>query len=379
MDTLDKNGSYSSHDKERSNPNKRISAYYLNIIFLCIMALVSLSLCVLLFIRIQRLEKVISRQQGADMSSFNANDRLYTQTEYDRAVMQARAAERRAILLQVQASLESGNTTVTMLRELFPETVVVMHEGRYYFYPLQGSLGLNQIRRGSFGIGESGAMTYLGDRRDVSLTHGIAVSELTGEIEWEKVEEDQIGFAMLHAGGLVREEDESEEGSEEAYFVQDERVEQYLTGIAQSEIRPGLYVDLNAASPEEAVTEAERAVSLFEEAGLQEGVIAASIVVPDSGDPLSVMSRTEWSDCAEAFCSAVREAGYTPVLCGNLASFHMLLELSRFEDCSKWITGMTDPAYYPYAYRYWEYSEAGTVSGIENSVRLLIQVQIQGQ
>ena len=54
MDTLDKNGSYSSHDKERSNPNKRISAYYLNIIFLCIMALVSLSLCVLLFIRIQR-------------------------------------------------------------------------------------------------------------------------------------------------------------------------------------------------------------------------------------------------------------------------------------------------------------------------------------
>ena len=410
---------------ERGRPDTgrskwRNTGYFINILFLCTLILIALLICSILFLRVRRLQRALRSitEAGEEGSLYENAEPIYTQMELDRAVMQARAYEKRSVLLQIQSSLESGNSTVTMLRELFPETVVVMNDGRYYFYPLQGKLLLNSFSKGQLREGAGGKIVYTGTDQGVEISYGAAISGSCGEIDWEMTAEDQLSFVMVYAGKLsyVKKDAEAEgsgegdeadteigdstddteaedsaggesadaadsnrndtaDGEKVIAFETDPMARGYLDGAAQSNLRTGLYVDLNAVSVEEALEEARAVLSLVPAQSPDDFVVAARIDVPGSDSRQAGMSRSELSECAAAFCGAVREAGYTPVLCGSPAAFVIMLELSEFEDCDKWLTGTTDPSLYPYHFTYWEYSVGGQLSGFEKEPRMLIKVE----
>ena len=352
-----------NHPETSREHNNNRTGYFLNIIFLCSMILISLIVCLILFLRVQRLEARME-ESGSD-----GDEVLYTQTDMDRAVLQARATERRNVMLQIQSSLESGNSMLSMLREIFPETVVVVHDGRYFFYPLQGNLAANPYPRGSFAEDESGRMVYAGDDSRIRALCGVAVSQESGTIDWESAVEDQVSFAMLRA--LSAERDESGAVS----YEEDERARDYAAQAMQAGIRIGFYADLDAMTAEEADREAEMALSLIPSGLTEPCVVAACLEVPDADDPLAGMSAGSWTTCAKVFCGKIREAGHTPVLCGSAASLNIMLDLSEFEDVDKWLTGTTDPSVYPYAFKWWEYSVSGNVSGIDGEARMLLEMQ----
>ena len=189
-----------NREPEKSNPNHRKVFYFLNILFMCMITAASLAMTVILFVRLERLR-----------SEKQVEGSIYTDSQIEKI------------------------STISMLRNLFPGDLVVMWEGRYYFYPVDRNLQTNPFSETDFAQGEKGGMDYIGEDAGVSVNRGVDVSALNGEINWAKVAEEQIAFAMIRAA--VRNAD--------GELVQDERFQENMSGAKSVGLRIGCYVDLD--------------------------------------------------------------------------------------------------------------------------------------
>ena len=104
-----------NREPEKSNPNHRKVFYFLNILFMCMITAASLAMTVILFVRLERLR-----------SEKQVEGSIYTDSQIEKIRYGAAQAERNRLLLEIQSSFESGNSTISMLRNLFPGDLVVM-------------------------------------------------------------------------------------------------------------------------------------------------------------------------------------------------------------------------------------------------------------
>ena len=343
-----------NREPEKSNPNHRKVFYFLNILFMCMITAASLAMTVILFVRLERLR-----------SEKQVEGSIYTDSQIEKIRYGAAQAERNRLLLEIQSSFESGNSTISMLRNLFPGDLVVMWEGRYYFYPVDRNLQTNPFSETDFAQGENGGMDYIGENAGVSVNRGVDVSALNGEIDWAKVAEEQIAFAMIRAA--VRNTD--------GELAQDERFQENMSGAKSVGLRIGCYVDLDADSEKAAEEIADFVLSNLSMSQQEMGApVAVRVQIPDHTSSLSGQTREEWTQGVRAFCAKIKKAGYEPVIYANTAAFHMLLNMAELEEYDKWIADYGDYLYFPYKFKCWQYSLKGTVNGIEGDVALDLSV-----
>ena len=293
--------------------------------------------------------------------------RHYTDAQIEKIKYAAMESERNRLLLEIQSSFESGKSTISMLRDLFPGDLVVMSEGRYYFYPVDRNLQMNGFSNTDFAVGENGIMEYTGEDSRVRVSSGIDVSSLNGDIDWQKVSEDRIAFAMLRVAY------EDAEGN----LVVDEKFQENQSGAKSAGIRTGCYVELDTAGEENA---AKTAAFVLEHIGLSQKEMGAPVAVRvqsrDQTGGLGNNTREEWTQSVRTFCKAVKKGGYDPVIYANTAAFNMLLRMDELEDFGKWIADYGDYLYFPYKFSCWQYSVKGTVNGIEGDVALDLSVTV---
>ena len=346
-----------NREPEKSNPNHRKVFYFLNILFMCMITAASLAMTVILFVRLERLR-----------SEKQVEGSIYTDSQIEKIRYGAAQAERNRLLLEIQSSFESGNSTISMLRNLFPGDLVVMWEGRYYFYPVDRNLQTNPFSETDFAQGENGGMDYIGENAGVSVNRGVDVSALNGEIDWPKVAEEQIAFAMIRAASR----------NTEGALEQDERFQENMSSAKSVGIRTGCYVDLDADSEKEAEEIAEFVLSNLSMTQKEMGApVAVRVQIPDHSSSLSGQTREEWTQGVRAFCAKIKKAGYEPVIYANTAAFNMLLNMAELEEYDKWIADYGDYLYFPYKFRCWQYSLKGTVNGIEGDVALDLSVSME--
>ena len=346
-----------NREPEKSNPNHRKVFYFLNILFMCMITAASLAMTVILFVRLERLR-----------SEKQVEGSIYTDSQIEKIRYGAAQAERNRLLLEIQSSFESGNSTISMLRNLFPGDLVVMWEGRYYFYPVDRNLQMNPFSETDFAQGEKGGMEYIGEDAGVSVNRGVDVSALNGEINWAKVAEEQIAFAMIRAA--VRNAD--------GELVQDERFQENMSGAKSVGLRIGCYVDLDADSEKAAEEIADFVLSNLSMSQQEMGApVAVRVQIPDHTSSLNGQTREEWTQGVRAFCAKIKKAGYEPVIYANTAAFHMLLNMAELEEYDKWIADYGDYLYFPYKFKCWQYSLKGTVNGIEGDVALDLSVSVE--
>ena len=344
-------------ESEKTNPIHRKTFYFLNILLMCVITAASLAMAVICFVRLERLraEKTV---EGT----------VYTDAQIDKIRYSSPINERNRMLLDIQSSFESGNSTISMLRDLFPGDLVVMWEGRYYFYPVDRNLQVNPFSEMDFALGEKGAMEYIGEDTGVTVNRGIDVSSLNGEIDWPKVAEEQIAFAMIRAASR----------NTEGALEQDERFQENMSSAKSVGIRTGCYVDLDADSEKEAEEIAEFVLSNLSMTQKEMGApVAVRVQIPDHSSSLSGQTREEWTQGVRAFCAKIKKAGYEPVIYANTAAFNMLLNMAELEEYDKWIADYGDYLYFPYKFRCWQYSLKGTVNGIEGDVALDLSVSME--
>ena len=184
---------------------------------------------------------------------------VYTQEEVDSMVT---AAVTNAIdnadseVLQIlQGRLENGDGTMAILRDLYPEHVVMLDSGQYYFLPMQEDLAFNTYAEDNFIAEEGGLVTYQ-ENGETITKKGIDVSKYQGEIDWEAVKNDGVDYAIIRAG--IR-------GYSEGGILEDEFFRQNMEGAIANNIPVGVYFFTQALNEEEALEEANFVIGLLQD------------------------------------------------------------------------------------------------------------------
>ena len=90
------------------------------------------------------------------------------------------------------------------------------------------------------------------------------------------------------------------------------------------------------------------------------------------------MTKQDWTDVCIAFCDTIKEAGYTPMIYGNLKTFMLMVDLEQLEDYEKWFAYYNTPLYFPYDFSVWQYTSTGSVNGIKGDVDINISMKDWG-
>ena len=182
---------------------------------------------------------------------------------------------------------------------------------------------------------------------------GIDVSKHQGSIDWSKVKAAGIEFAMLRAG-YGREATQKDPCFEDNY-----------AGAKAAGIPVGAYWYSYAVDAADAKKEA--AVCLASIAGKQ---FAYPVVYDVEDKCQDGYSQEQLTDIVVAFCEEMEKAGYYVMVYANKHWLENKLDYDRIKCYDIWLAQWADKATWGNPYGIWQYSNSGTVDGINKRVDL---------
>ncbi len=262
----------------------------------------------------------------------------------------------------MKALAQKHGVDAYFLQELFPNQIVYSFRGQHVYAEVDESLPMHSYDWAGLSRSPEGLYTYseTGGRQGI---HGIDVSKYQGNIDWQRVKADGVGFAFLRAGYR---------GYESGEIVPDEFFAAYLEGATAAGIPTGVYFFSQAVNTEEAVAEADYILDAIAGYEVRYPIVFDMEDMDTSPYRTENLSPAEVTDIALAFCARVRERGYTPMVYGNVSWFLARMELHRLNDVDKWFAQYRPMPWYPYSFTIWQYSHKGSVDGIEGEVDLNI-------
>ncbi len=337
----------------------------ISIIFLSLVALMGLSLSIVLLIK----NAALQRQEDAVQSELDAlnAEGYYTEAEanelFEKVRIETEETTRNSIRQMIQEKLENGEGTTSAIRSLFPDQIVVASSGRYYFFPILDQIEHHGFSESDFEVGEDGFLDYVGEDTSVKVKNGIDVSRFQGSIDWEKVAGAGVEFAIIRAG--LR-------GTTEGKLLTDDYFEANVEGATENGIDVGVYFYSQAVNEKEAVEEVQMLLDLIEPYDIKYPVVIDVESAESDSARTANLSTDEYETVAKTFCDMVKQAGYKPMIYGNVKSFTLLMDAVDVDDYDIWIAYYGLPLYYPYHFDIWQYTSSGRIDGIDGDVDLNI-------
>ncbi len=207
-------------------------------------------------------------------------------------------------------------------------------------------------------------LSYVGDASYESRI-GVDVSYFQGEIDWEKVKNDGISFAFLRVGYR---------GYEKGGLRADPKFADYREEAAEAGLDVGVYFFSQAVNEAEAREEAEFVLDALQGCKLQLPVVYDPEHIVGREARTDALSREQLTANALCFCETIREAGYEPMVYCNMLWEAYELELDRLADYRIWYADYEALPQTPYHFSFWQYSNTGTVDGIQGNVDMDIEM-----
>ena len=233
---------------------------------------------------------------------------------------------------------------------------------RYNNYGLDELDGvpLTSFSEDQFGRDGQGRITYSGGY----FTRGIDVSGHKGEIDWEAVAGDGIDFAIVRAGNRFY----GKSGS--GAVVSDSWFERNMEGAIGAGLDVGAYFFSNAITVEEAIEEADLLLAKLEpyREHITYPVVCDWEYLGGKDSRAYGVDAKVITQCIDAFCSRVEEAGYTPMFYFNKYCGYVKMDLSQLTQYYFWYAEYTDYPSSIYDFQFWQYSSSGEVAGIDSKV-----------
>lgn len=204
---------------------------------------------------------------------------------------------------------------------------------------------------------QDGMISYYDGRTETAL--GVDVSSYQGEIDWERVKQAGIEFAMLRVGGR---------GYTVGAIYDDACFARNIRGALDAGLEVGVYFFSQAVTEEEAREEADYVLDKLE------GYDLSYPVVYDWENISQASARTDGLDadtlgrCANAFCRRIEQAGYQPMVYFNANIAYLHYDLSDIAAWPFWLAQYADVPTFFYDFDMWQYSSSGTVDGIPGPV-----------
>lgn len=194
---------------------------------------------------------------------------------------------------------------------------------------------------------------------------GIDVSKWNGDIDWDKVKNAGVEFAIVRAGYR---------GSVTGSLVQDIYFDANMKGAAKSGIPVGVYFFTQATNEVEAVEEASAVIRWVQEYEITYPIFIDTEGAGGNGraDGLDVDTRTL---VCEAFCRTIENAGYEAGIYASRNWYNNNLHTEKMENYYIWLAEYRSVPLYQGYYRMWQYSSKGRIDGIEGNVDMNIMYE----
>ncbi len=279
-------------------------------------------------------------------------------------LMQSKEAEVEQAMKDRMKALVTGEdgSPLKMLRSFFPENLIYSFENEYVFAPVLEEVEKHSLLEENFQKTEEGLMQYV-ENGAITSHKGIDVSKYQGTIDWSAVKEEGIEYAFIRLG--LR-------GYESAKIVLDEYYEANMKGANSAGVAAGVYFFTQAVTVEEAKEEADFVIEHLAGYDVSCPVVFDVERISGGKGRADQLTKEERTDITIAFCEAVKAAGYTPMIYGNVVCFTRLLDMTKLNDYEKWYAFYDDYMYMPYNVSCWQYTEKGLVDGIPGNVDLNI-------
>lgn len=198
--------------------------------------------------------------------------------------------------------------------------------------------------------------------QNVGKSFGIDVSKWQKDINWEKVANSGVKFAIIRCGYR---------GSSTGCLVEDPYFVKNIEGAKAAGIKVGVYFFTQATNTVEAVEEASMVATLCKNYELDYPVFIDTEGAGGRGraDGLDVQTRT---DVCDAFCQTVEASGYTAGIYASRSWFYNNLEDARLQNYVLWDAEYRKEPIYKGDFKLWQYTSNGYIDGINTRVDLNI-------
>lgn len=216
------------------------------------------------------------------------------------------------------------------------------------------------------------------------VVNGIDVSAWQGKIDWAKVKADGISFAIIRVGGR----------STNGALFTDSRYKENIEGALSNGIPIGIYSYSTALTEQEAIEEASLVLGLIREYKITYPVVFDWESYSSDRIANANLSKDQLTSIARTYCSIIANAGYTPMVYGDLN--HLIYRYNTSTICDNYKVWLASyPGYntngvpqtyagkrfevgnstpsgnykgVDYSYQMWQYTSQGRVDGISGNV-----------
>lgn len=201
------------------------------------------------------------------------------------------------------------------------------------------------------------------------VSYGIDVAKWQGTIDWKKVAESGVEFAIIRAGYRTQ---------KTGIISEDPLAKYNLQQAKEAGLKLGVYFFSTAVNVEEAREEAAWLTGFIAQYPITYPVVYNCEGFQSSESRQYGMEKSVRSDCAIAFLDYVKEKGYTPMFYAakNELEGNTLWDTDRLEAKYKiWVSQYPDAPYpqtptssYSRTHAMWQYTSQGTVPGVGKGV-----------
>ena len=257
----------------------------------------------------------------------------------------------------------------------------IVKNGKKYFSNASGELYKNQFisfgntyyYMGSDGAVVVGSFYYNGENYSSnsegivneltgpvgSSVLGIDVSYAQGVIDWNKVANAGIKFAIIRAAFR---------GYGTGRIVADEWFERNIKGATAAGIKVGVYFFSQAINETEGAEEADYIVNQIRNYKVTLPVVIDTEYVSDSRARGNLISKEIRTAAVKAFCERSLQRGYTPMIYASTSWLNNQLDMRKLSAYKVWVAQYYSRVTYNGKYQCWQYSNSGSVDGISNRV-----------
>lgn len=231
----------------------------------------------------------------------------------------------------------------------------------------QNSIGGNMSSENGASVDIS---QVVGNRNETDeITLGIDVAKYQGTIDWAKVAESGVDFAMVRVGYRTLKTGEIYADTNAKFNMQE---------ASKNGIKVGAYFFSTAVTKEEAIAEANWVADYIAKYQITYPVVYNCEGFEDAENRQYSLSKSERTDIALAFLNRIAERGYTPMFYASKLDMQgdAKWETSRIQNAYKiWVAQYPSTPYpqtasssYSGVHAMWQYTNNGTVPGISKPV-----------
>lgn len=215
----------------------------------------------------------------------------------------------------------------------------------------------------SFYLDDNGLLAYSHNGEKIS-TVGIDVSYVQGDIDWFSVRDAGVDYAVIRCGGRGY--------GDKGILFTDEKFVQNIEGAVNAGLDVGVYFYSQAVTVAEAEEEADYVLDLIKDYDIKYPVVFDWERYEYDEARTDDIDGQTLTDIALAFCSKIKQAGYSPMIYANRSQLYNEYDLSRMTELEFWLASYESRPDYYYEFGIWQYTTEGQIDGIEGNVDLNI-------